>query len=300
MLLWVPVAHAGGVVEDVLPALMVLGAALTVGALTAGLGLILAPVLFTTLAGTAIVGGLMIGAGLLAADCISGGSPFGDPDFVCKGGNGGVGGGGGAIPLSVVSSTSASPTCTSLTLSGIDSQGHNYAILRDGAVIANLPASQTSYTDTNLTPHTSYEYWIRVYNSSGANPVKLINIAGAQARGGGGAVVPVALPVSSYTDSAPLAAYTKCLPQCGFGAKETSVPKFGEATLVWQCNYNAPSADKGSCKIDNTEVSATGGTLSVPVTDSTTYVLSCANVDGTISIPTVIKVLQPGIQEVRP
>lgn len=172
------------------------------------------------------------------------------------------------------------PLCDSVTLSGIDAKGHNYAIVRDGQIVAQLSADKTSYTDTGLTPHTNYEYKIRI-----PYPEE----AGFQT-----------------SDSVPIAAYTKCLPQCGFGMKEKSVAKFGKVTLVWNCNYNDPSADKGSCRIEDSaagkdySVSAKSGTLEVAVTAATTFVLNCANVDGAISVPQSIEVLEPGIKEVKP
>jgi hypothetical protein len=175
---------------------------------------------------------------------------------------------------------SSQPLCNSITLSGINAEGHNYAIVRDGKIIKELSASETGYTDTGLTPHTNYEYKIRIPYPEESGFLT--------------------------SDSAPIAAYTKCFPQCGFGATEKSVAQYGKATLVWNCNYNNPTIDKGSCQIEDTatgekhSISATSGILEIPVTADSTFVLSCANIDGAINIPQSIKVFEPGIKEIKP
>lgn len=172
------------------------------------------------------------------------------------------------------------PLCDSVALNNIDAQGHNYAVVRDGAIIKELSASQTSYIDTSLVPHTNYEYKIRI-----PYPAE----SGFQT-----------------ADSAPIAAYTKCLPQCGFGVKEKNVVEFGKATLAWNCNHNDPMADRGSCKIEDNvtgkkyNISSISGTLDVPMNVSSTFVLTCDNIDGSISIPSDVEVYKPGIKEVKP
>ena len=97
--------------------------------------------------GAAIIGGAIIvgaGASLLVADCWLPGSPI-DPGLICDGKNGGAVGGGGNTtssgafinnPASKVLSTTASPTCASIILNGINAQGHNYAVVRGGNIIA--------------------------------------------------------------------------------------------------------------------------------------------------------------------
>ena len=290
-LVYAPVANAGGVVNPIVKAIVpvlkvvaVVAAAVVIGAVTAGAGLALAPALFTTLVGTAIVGAAMVGTGLLVADCLVG-SPI-DPGLVCNGGNGGGGGEGvggtgeGASPLSVGSFTSASPTCTSLTLSGIDPQGHKYAILRDGQIVAQLLASQTSFTDTGLKPHTNYNYKIRI-----PYPEE----SGFQT-----------------ADSAEIKGYTTCLPQCNFAVVSSSVAQFGSTDLQWRCVYNDPTADSGECRITDDlrtvskTVDSNQGLLTVSPSDDNQYILSCKNIDGKIFIPQSVTVLKPGLKEVKP
>lgn len=195
--------------------------------------------------------------------------------------------GGGALnpdgslfnPFSTTSSTSASPTCTELTLGGIDPQGHNYAILRDGVVIKQLTSADTGFTDTGLTPHTNYSYVVRIPDPAEAG--------------------------FTTADSAPLEAYTKCIPQCSFGVDSSSIAAFSSTNLKWKCLYNDPAVDIGSCKIvDLNNVSQTvdalSGSLQVFPTADTTYTLTCTNVDGPISIPQEVTIFKPGIKEVKP
>ncbi len=221
-------------------------------------------------------------------------------------------------PLTTFSYTNALPTCTSITLTGIDASGNNYSVVRDGVIVANLPASQTSYTDTNLAPHTSYEYRIRIINAPGASPPGVIRPAelslvigrprdlaiGAPLPSGPGSSGRVA--PNGASESAPIVAYTKCLPQCGFGVLSSSVPKFGTTELSWKCLYNDMAIDGGSCAISDLfgilrqNVDSTRGSLTVKITDNNQYILACANKDGAISIPQSVSALTPGIKEVRP
>ena len=208
------------------------------------------------------------------------GSSPGGLGLECGDGGSQISGGGNLINLSsTLSSTSASPTCSKLTLSGINPQGHNYAILRDGIVVKQLTAADTSFTDTGLTPHTDYSYVVRLPDPAEAG--------------------------FKTADSAPLEAYTKCLPQCGFGVDSSSVATFSSTNLRWKCLYNDPTADTGSCKIvDSNNVSQTvnalSGSLQIFPAADTTYTLTCTNIDGPISIPQSVSIFKPGIKEVRP
>lgn len=182
--------------------------------------------------------------------------------------------------VSTFSTAGGSSTCTSITLSGINAQGHNYAIVRNGTIVAQLPASQSSFTDTDLTPHTNYAYTIRI-----PYPAE-----------------------SGWTtsDSAPIPAYTQCLPQCSFGVVSSSVAKFGTTDLNWACRYNDAIANRGSCSISDSSgailrnVDPVSGSLSVTVTDNNQYTLKCDNKDGSISIPQDVAVFIPEIKEIKP
>ena len=171
-------------------------------------------------------------------------------------------------------------TCTGITLSGINAQGHNYAVVRDGQIITQILASETSYTDTGLVPHTNYEYKIRI-----------------------------PYPAESgleTTDSAPIATYTRCLPSCGFGVTSSSVVKYGTTNLRWRCNYNDPVADRGTCNISDSlgtfskTSDALSGSMAVKVSENNQYTLQCTNVDGTIAIPQSVSTFVPGVKEVKP
>lgn len=199
--------------------------------------------------------------------------------LACGGDNLGGSGGNTFNPNSTLATTSASPTCTQLTLSGINPQGHNYAMLRDGIVVKQLTSSDTSFTDSGLTPHTNYSYVVRL-----PDPPE----AGFQT-----------------SDSAPLVGYTKCLPQCGFGVDSSSIANFSSTNLRWTCLNNDPSVDIGSCKIVDSNnvsqtVSAVSGVLQVSPSADITYTLTCTNVDGPISIPQSVSIFIPGIKEVKP
>lgn len=182
--------------------------------------------------------------------------------------------------VSTFSTAGGSSTCTSITLSGINAQGHNYAVVRSGAIVAQLSASQSSFTDTNLTPHTNYAYAIRI-----PYPAE-----------------------SGWTtsDSAPILAYTQCLPQCSFGVVSSSVAKFGTTDLRWACRYNAVSPDGGRCVISDSSglmqknVDPVSGSLSVTLADNNQYTLKCTNKDGSIVIPQDVSVFTPEVKEIKP
>ena len=97
-LLSTQIAEAKGVVT-VIAAVLIVVAIVAIAVVTAGIGaqigLALAPELFTTLAGTAIVGAVMVGAGLLAADCLFDKSSVSanpiDPNIICTTREGGAG-----------------------------------------------------------------------------------------------------------------------------------------------------------------------------------------------------------------
>jgi len=73
-------------------------------------------------------------------------------------------------PPSTPVNLSATPSLTSVVLSwqpgGITLPGAEYRIFRDGNPLTTLPATHTSYTDTNLTPGTTYLYEVKTFFSS--------------------------------------------------------------------------------------------------------------------------------------
>ncbi|MBU6141933.1 hypothetical protein KGO95_02320 [Patescibacteria group bacterium] len=151
--------------------------------------------------------------------------------------------------------------------------------MRDNVIVLKLTSADTSFTDTGLTPHTTYSYKIRIPYPSESG--------------------------YATSDTAPVSEYTKCLPQCGFGSASSSVVTHGSTTLQWTCLYNDPVVDTGSCKLTDSQgntqtVNATNGSVTITPTATTTYTLSCTNVDGTISIPQTVSLFTPSIQEVKP
>jgi hypothetical protein len=71
-----------------------------------------------------------------------------------------------------------STTTTSAALSWSSSAGDTvtgWTLLRDGASIATLPAGQTTYTDTSLSPATSYAYSLTASNANGDSPPATAN-----------------------------------------------------------------------------------------------------------------------------
>ena len=184
-------------------------------------------------------------------------------------GSSGGGGGGGNM-------------CTSVTLSNIDFDGYAYRVLRaepnqDYQEIGSYPGSQDSFTDTKLKPRTEYQYKFRVSLPSGA------------------------------TDTGAIPVYTKCIPQCGFGVKERSIPKYGNGTLVWQCANNDSAQDKGRCELQNLRtgdsqlIDSKSGFFTVTNLETTTdYGLVCSNIDGTVTLQQTLRVFEPGRTEVKP
>lgn len=172
--------------------------------------------------------------------------------------------------------------CTSITLSNINFDGYDYTVLRtqpnqDYRELKRYPGSQTSFTDTGLKPRTDYQYKFRVFLPSGA------------------------------TDTGAIPVYTKCIPQCGFGVKERSTPKYGTGTLVWQCVNNDAIKDKGRCELQNLRtgdsqlVDPNSGSFTVTNVETTTdYGLVCSNVDGTVTLQQTLRVFEPSRTEVKP
>jgi len=172
--------------------------------------------------------------------------------------------------------------CDTITLSPIDAQGFGYSIVRDGAVIAKLPASQTSFTDKGLALHRNYTYYIRIPDP---NPDPNLYI---------------------QSDSGPITAYTSCLPECSFGVREKSVVQFGQTNLAWQCKYTEAADSSQGCVIENSKTGqkftnlSGSGSLNVTVNETADYTLTCRNVDGSVPLQQKIEVFQPAVKEVKP
>jgi hypothetical protein len=160
-------------------------------------------------------------------------------------------------------------TCTSVSLTYDISGANQYGIYRDGSLINQGNASGLSkitYTDSGLTPHTSYRYVLVMTDNNGVQ--------------------------SQYPE---INAYTKCGPQCTFGADKTSVVYPAKVTLSWDCQY----ADSCSISPEVGSVSASGQTEVQP-TDTTSYILTCQNADGSTSFSSSINVTNPKVKEIKP
>lgn len=160
-------------------------------------------------------------------------------------------------------------TCTSISLTYDISNANQYGIYRSGSLINQGNASGLSkitYTDSNLTPHTSYRYVLVMTDNNGVQ--------------------------SQYPE---IAAYTKCSPQCTFGADKTNVVYPAKVTLSWDCQY----ADSCSISPGVGSVNTSGETLVQPA-DTISYILTCQNADGSTSFSSSINVTNPHVKEIKP
>ncbi|MFA5083930.1 MAG: hypothetical protein WC475_00890 [Candidatus Paceibacterota bacterium] len=171
---------------------------------------------------------------------------------------------------------SAIPSCNSVTLTYDISNASAYAIYRlEAGAAESSPIdsgdadglSQITYTDTNLTPQTTYNYILTLFDSGG----------------------------TQYQYPA-LSTYTDCLPECTFSSDKAQVVFPETATLSWNCSY----AD--SCSISPTvgPVNAQSGSVVVSPTSTVDYILTCQNSDGSISFSSSLTVVNPTIEEVKP
>ncbi|MDP3052948.1 MAG: hypothetical protein Q8N22_03295 [bacterium] len=176
----------------------------------------------------------------------------------------------------VLNNQSFTTTCNSASLTYDVSNAYQYGIYRATAgatesTLVNSGSAQgisnITYTDSNLTPQTSYEYILDLTDSAGTE--------------------------FQYP---PQIAYTQCLPECTFSADKSQVVFPETATLSWACSY----AD--SCSISPTvgSVNAQSGTATVSPASITDYILTCQNGDGSISFSSSIDVVNPSIKEVKP
>ena len=100
---------------------------------------------------------------------------------------------------------------------------------------------------------------------------------------------------------------SRCIPQCKFTAK-TPIPEFGKSKLSWECGLGGIGTIAEACSVlENisrrivNDGSGERGTVETgPLRQSTDYLLSCRNLDGTINIPQRVIVEKPDLKEVRP
>lgn len=161
-------------------------------------------------------------------------------------------------------------TCDSVSLTYDVTNANQYGIYRDGGLVSQGNASGLSkitYTDSGLTPHTTYRYSLLMTNNQGEQ--------------------------FQYPE---MDGYTKCSPQCTFSADSIKVVFPAKVTLSWDCQY----AD--SCDISPTVGSVNAGQDQVTVnpTQSTDYILTCQNADGSTSFSSSINVTNPHIKEIKP
>lgn len=161
-------------------------------------------------------------------------------------------------------------TCNSVSLTYDISGGNQYGIYRDDSLINQGSAkglSKITYTDTSLNKQITYKYVLMMTNDQGAQ--------------------------FQYP---PINAYTKCLSQCSLATNKSEIVFPGQATLSWNCQ------DANSCGISPSvgSVNPLSGEATVKPTVSTTYILTCGNVDGQTSFSTSINVIKPKLEEVAP
>ena len=160
-------------------------------------------------------------------------------------------------------------TCASVSLTYNISNANQYGIYRSGTMINQGNASGLSkitYTDSSLAPHTSYRYVLVMTDNSGTQ--------------------------SQYPE---INAYTKCSPQCTFGADKINVVYPAKVTLSWDCQY----ADSCSISPEVGSVSVSGQTVVQP-TDTANYILTCQNVDGSTPFSSLINVTNSKVKEIKP
>lgn len=176
----------------------------------------------------------------------------------------------GAAGSPVVTNESFTATCNSVSLTYDISNANQYGIYRDGNLVTSGNAqglSKITYTDTNLAKQTYYQYVLVMTDNQG-----------------------------QQFQYPPINAYTKCLPQCTFGADKDQVVFPAQITLSWNCQ------DATSCSISPEvgSVNPSSGQTIVTPTESTNYILTCSNIDGSTSFSTSINVIKPKLEEVAP
>ncbi len=176
----------------------------------------------------------------------------------------------------VLNNQSFTAACNSVSLNYDISNASSYAIFRTTAGATESTSvnsgsaqglSNITYTDSNLTPQTDYQYILAMSDS-----------------------------VGTQYQYPPQIAYTQCRPECTFSVDKSQVVFPETATLSWTCSY----AD--SCSISPTvgAVNAQSGTATVSPTSTTDYILTCQNADGSISFSSSLNVINPSIKEIKP
>lgn len=175
-------------------------------------------------------------------------------------------------------------SCTSITLQSDNAKilGVSRRIKDSNTAFSRISdfdfSASSVFTDTNLTPHTNYEYVLEDINQIEAPQI----------------------PTSPVT-----AAYTACLPSCTISNATSIIPKYGSLDLEWECAADTVAI---SCQIQSTDselgtrtgLNSSGSIKISPEIDSQ-YSLSCTNIDGAVTQPPVeITVFVPSIKEVKP
>jgi len=176
----------------------------------------------------------------------------------------------GAAGSPVVTNESFTATCNSVSLTYDISNANQYAIYRAGNLVTSGNAqglSKITYTDSSLNKQTYYQYVLVMTNNQG-----------------------------EQFQYPPINAYTKCLPQCSFTTNKSEIITPAKATLSWNCQ------DASSCGISPGvgSVNPQTGQTEVSPTASTTYILTCSNIDGEASFSVDVNVKKPKLEEVIP
>ena len=206
-------------------------------------------------------------------------TPLPDPIVIVTPGETQVPPGGSSGGSSSGSGGSGGGLCTAATLTITAPDATTYSIKRDDTVLVpETPfLGAATFVDTNVTPHTTYIYTIEVKNAAGRT----------------------ASVTKEYV--------SRCIPQCKFTAK-TPIPEFGKSKLSWECGLGGIGTIAEACSVlENisrrivNDGSGERGTVETgPLRQSTDYLLSCRNLDGTINFPPRVIVEKPYLTEVRP
>lgn len=248
---------------------------LGVAVVVAQVGLALAPAIFTTLWGTAIVVATFVGVNLWAADCLFDGSAV-DPNIICTGtsetGMEGAGGTTGQANLEVDVKVNGS----------------------DGPITFRAPATfKIQWAIAGADPSTSCsatgDWSGNVSNATGETTLS------DAARGDYNYGIKCTKGSEEASDN--VIVNVNNLPICNFSASPKQIVELEESILSWDCQ------DADVCQISNgtTTTVATSGTLKVrPLTTDASYILICSNADGSVNLTTNVEVLKPHLKEVPP
>ncbi len=271
------IAQAGAVVQAIVTVVLVVVAVVAIavgaGAIVAQVLLATAPTFAATLAATAVISVVMLGAGLWAADCLFDGGPI-DPDIICVNGGPGIsdGGNGGVLGLKV----------------DIRANGS------DGPISLLAPADfkiqwAISGADESTVCTATDDWSGNIAESSGETQMSNVSLGNYSF----GIKCDRSSDGISASDSVIVNVNVE-LPECNFLANPTTIIPPQSSILSWSCQH----AD--SCSIDGISVDNISGTKNVSPTSTTEYILTCSNDGGSRSWPATVKVLKPDLQEVGP